>query len=133
MEAEARISASARRSRPRDSARWRTGGTYPSRDALVAKLDAQTPWWKWPIWVWTKRHAAWPSTPETLSAAFDFNAAPFFQSFVEVRVEASQRRVVVIPHGADGPVRWRDMGMRGAPPDGAGDPEAPVEFVVPWR
>jgi len=40
---------------------------------------------------------------------FDFNRAPFYQSFVEVRVERSLNRVVFALHGADGPVRWRDM------------------------
>ena len=39
------------------------------------------------------RHHAWPFQTEYLSALFDYNVAPFFQSFVEVRVEPSARRV----------------------------------------
>jgi len=60
---------------------------------------------------------------------FDFNRAPFYQSFVEVRVERSLNRVVFALHGADGPVRWRDMEIgRDEAPGGRAD-EA-VEFVV---
>ena len=33
-------------------------------------------------------HHAWPFSSEWLSALFDYNVAPFFQSFVEVRVGA---------------------------------------------
>ena len=40
---------------------------------------------------------------------FDFNHAPFYQSFVEVRVERSKKRVVFALHGVNGPVRWRDL------------------------
>jgi hypothetical protein len=44
-----------------------------------------------------------------LSGPFDFNHAPFFQSFMEVRVERSSKRVVLILNGVDGPLRWRDL------------------------
>ena len=54
---------------------------------MLAKLDSQTPRWKWPLWWWMTRLGAWPSAPEALASAFDFNRAPFFQSFVEVCVE----------------------------------------------
>jgi glycine/D-amino acid oxidase-like deaminating enzyme len=62
---------------------------YPSTAAVLAKLGSQTPRWKWPLWRWMTRLRAWPSAPEALASAFDFNRAPFFQSFVEVRVEGS--------------------------------------------
>lgn len=51
---------------------------------------------------------AWPFSVEWLSAAFDFNVAPFYQSFVEVRVEPSQRRVRLMPFGVAGRLRWND-------------------------
>ena len=63
---------------------------YPRTDALRAKLDAETPFWKWPAWWWVRRFGAWPFSVEALSAAFDFNRAPYFQSFMEVRVERSR-------------------------------------------
>ena len=82
---------------------------YPRTDAIAAKLNAETPFWKWPAWWWVRRFGAWPFSVEALSAVFDFNRAPFFQSFVEVRVERSQGRVVFAVIGVDGPLRWRDL------------------------
>ncbi|HZN31693.1 MAG TPA: metallophosphoesterase [Xanthobacteraceae bacterium] len=104
---------------------------YPSTAALRAKLEAETPLWKKPIWYWIKWLDAWPFAIESLSGVFDFNYAPFFQSFMEVRVERSRNRVVFALHGIDGPLRWRDLDMRGAVvPEGV-TPDGPVEFVVP--
>jgi hypothetical protein len=73
----------------------------------------------------------WPGSVEGLSGAFDFNHAPFLQSFVEVRVEGPARRVRLILHGVHGLLRWRDMQVGGSviPPDRG--PDDPVEFVVP--
>jgi uncharacterized membrane protein HdeD (DUF308 family)/3',5'-cyclic AMP phosphodiesterase CpdA len=102
---------------------------YPRTDALSAKLNAETPAWKWPAWWWVRRFGAWPFSVEALSAVFDFNRAPFFQSFVEVRVERSRSRVVFAVIGVDGPLRWRDVQV-GPPPDDA-PPDGFVEFVVP--
>jgi uncharacterized membrane protein HdeD (DUF308 family) len=104
---------------------------YPRADALRAKLNAQTPAWQWPAWWWVRRFGAWPFSVEALSAVFDFNRAPFFQSFVEVRVERSRSRVVFAVIGVDGPLRWRDLQvslpLATEPPDGV------VEFVVPME
>jgi hypothetical protein len=102
---------------------------YPRTDAVTGKLDAETPFWKWPAWWWARRFGAWPFSVEALSAVFDFNRAPFFQSFVEVRVERSKRRVVLAAIGVDGPLRWRDL-QRGGEAASA-DPDAPVEIAVP--
>ena len=103
---------------------------YPRSDALSEKLNAETPIWKWPAWWWVRRFGAWPFSVEALSAVFDFNRAPFFQSFVEVRVERSRSRVVLAVIGVDGPLRWRDVqSAGGARPAEAADADA-VEFVV---
>ena len=57
------------------------------------KIETLTPWWKWPAWWWTREFNAWPSSAEWLSAMFDYNSAPFFQSFVVVTVDpAAQTR-----------------------------------------
>jgi uncharacterized membrane protein HdeD (DUF308 family) len=105
---------------------------YPGRDVLVDKIDRETPWWKRPAWWWTKRYHAWPFSTEYLSALFDYNVAPFFQSFVEVRVERSARLVRLWPYGIYGRLRWRDIphspALRGA--SGADDF---AEWVVPLR
>jgi uncharacterized membrane protein HdeD (DUF308 family) len=86
---------------------------YPRTDAVTAKLNAETPFWKWPAWWWALRFGAWPFSVEALSAVFDFNRAPYFQSFVEVRVDRSASRVVVALVGVDGPLRWRDLQVGG--------------------
>jgi len=104
---------------------------YPRTDILRGKMDAEMPIWKQPFWYWIKWFKAWPFHIEALSGFFDFNHAPFFQSFVEVRVERSRRRVVLALNGAHGPLQWRDLQTGGAvlPPGGTFDD--PVEFIVP--
>jgi 3',5'-cyclic AMP phosphodiesterase CpdA/uncharacterized membrane protein HdeD (DUF308 family) len=106
---------------------------HPSTEALTAKIDFHTPRWKWPFWVWTKHYGAWPFSVEWLSAAFDYNVAPFFQSFVEVRVEPSAGRVRMLPWGVHGRLRWADLqASTGWRPAGH-RPDDPVEVVVPMR
>ena len=62
---------------------------------------------------------------------FDFNRAPFFQSFVEVRVERSRNRVVLAVIGVDGPLRWRDLQVGGAAMPADRSIDDVVEFVLP--
>ena len=106
---------------------------YPSTQAVRAKLENETGRWKWPVWWWIKRFNAWPASVEALSGMFDFNRAPFFQSFMEVRVVASERRVRLILHGVNGPLRWRDLQMGGAVPPQGTSPEEPAEWIVPME
>jgi Calcineurin-like phosphoesterase len=103
---------------------------YPRTDRLRGKMDAEMPIWKQPFWYWIKWFKAWPFSVEALSGLFDFNRAPFFQSFMEVRVERSKRRVVLILNGVHGPLHWRDLQTGGAvlPPGTTLD--NPVEFIV---
>jgi uncharacterized membrane protein HdeD (DUF308 family) len=82
---------------------------YPRKDAVTAKLDAQTPAWKWPLWLWVKQFSAWPLSGYLMSAAFDHNQAPYFQSFVEVQVVNSKSEVHFLPHSANGRLRWGDL------------------------
>lgn len=100
---------------------------YPSSPAVVDKIQRQTPWWKRPAWWWTRRFDAWPFSAEWLSAVFDYNTAPFFQSFVEVRVEGD--RMVIRPYGVHGRLRWTDLQLAAPPP--AGDEF--VEWTVARR
>jgi hypothetical protein len=67
-------------------------------------MDAEMPFWYWIKWF-----KAWPFHIEALSGLFDFNHAPFFQSFMEVRVERAKRRVVLVLNGIHGPLQWRDL------------------------
>ncbi len=104
---------------------------YPATGPLLAKVEAQTAFWKRPLWWWTREHQAWPFAPEWLSAAFDKNAAPFFQSFVEVRVEPSAGRVRLRPWGVHGPLRWRDLQTSASLRGEGHDPDAEAEWVFP--
>ena len=104
---------------------------YPNLAAVTQKIQDQTPWWKRPAWWWTDRFGAWPFSAEWLSAAFDYNVAPFYQSFVEVRVERSSNRVRVIPYGVHGRLTWGDLAASDGLRASAGRDRALVEWVMP--
>jgi uncharacterized membrane protein HdeD (DUF308 family)/3',5'-cyclic AMP phosphodiesterase CpdA len=104
---------------------------YPSKASVVTKIDRYTPWWKWPFWQWTKHFGAWPYSAELLSAAFDYNVAPFFQSFVEVRVEGSANRVRLIPYGVHGRLGWADLEASPRMRPAGVSADVPVELVLP--
>ncbi len=103
---------------------------YPRTDQLRAKMDNEMPLWKQPFWYWINWFNAWPFSVEALSGLFDFNRAPFFQSFMEVRVERSKRRVVLILNGVHGPLQWRDLQIGGAVVPAGARLEDYVEFHV---
>jgi hypothetical protein len=103
---------------------------YPRTDHLRSKMDAEMPIWKQPFWYWIKWFKAWPFSIEALSSLFDFNHAPFFQSFMEVRVERTKKRVVLVLNGVDGPLHWRDLQTGGAVLPPGATPNDPVEFIV---
>jgi 3',5'-cyclic AMP phosphodiesterase CpdA len=104
---------------------------YPETQAVMAKIQAETPWWKRPAWWWTRQLGAWPFSAEWLSAVFDYNVAPFFQSFVEVRVERSTRQIRLRPYGIHGRLTWGDFASsESIRPPGATRATA-VEWSVP--
>ncbi|MGE3808477.1 MAG: metallophosphoesterase, partial [Gemmataceae bacterium] len=104
---------------------------YPRADQLTAKLDRETPAWKQPIWWWIKYVNAWPSSAESVASVFDYNRAPFYQSFMEIRVEGSKNQVRLLLYGCNGRLRWRDLHHQGQIiPDGQSEDDF-VEFVVP--
>ena len=101
---------------------------HPTTEQVAGKIRATLPPWKTPFWWWTQYLGAWPYSVEWLSAAFDVNIAPFYQSFVEVRVEPSSGRVRLRPYGINGRLRWADLQTSsGLRPAGAA-PEDPVEW-----
>jgi hypothetical protein len=108
-------------------------GCYPRADALMASLDTYTPMWKRPLLFWVKQFGAWPSSREIVGAAFDYNRAPFFQSFMEVRVEGSTNTVRYWLYGCNGRLRWRDLYVQdGRIPNGQSADDL-VEFAFPLR
>jgi len=107
--------------------RW---GFYPPAAQVRSKIAANMTLRKLPLWWWADKLNAWPFAVEWVSSAFDSNVAPFYQSFVEVRVEPSARRVRIIPYGSSGRLRWRDF--QGSPdfiPAGAADGDV-AEWAV---
>jgi hypothetical protein len=110
------------------TARW---AFYPDRAAVAAKIQTQSPRWKRPAWWWTTRVGAWPFSAEWMSAAFDYNVAPFFQSFIEVRVERSAGRIRLLPYGVHGRLRWRDLAHSADLPPAKAADDDPVEWIVP--
>nr|HMQ55116.1 metallophosphoesterase [Anaerolineae bacterium] len=104
---------------------------YPRTDELAAKMENETPLWQRPFLLWLNWFNGYPVSAEWLSGVFDFNRAPFFQSFMEVRVERSQNRVRLLLYGVDGQLRWRDLQLGGqVKPAGQSDDDF-VEFIVP--
>jgi uncharacterized membrane protein HdeD (DUF308 family) len=103
---------------------------FPRKDAVTDKLDAQTPFWKMPLWLWMKHYSCWPFSGYIMSAAFDHNKAPYFQSFVEVQVRNSKNEVCFIPHGANGPLHWRQLENFQALMPAGKTADDPVEFMV---
>ena len=103
-------------------------GVLSQPEAVSQKIDAETPWWKRPAWWWTRRFGAWPFSAEWLSAAFDYNVAPFFQSFVEVRVEPSANRVRLIPFGVHGRLAMGDVAVSESLRAGS---STSLEWIVP--
>jgi len=104
---------------------------YPDRQVVADKINARTPWWKRPAWWWTTGFDAWPFSAEWLSAVFDYNVAPFFQSFVEVKVEPSAHRIRVIPYGIHGRLTWGEVASSDTLRAEHADPSALVEWMIP--
>jgi uncharacterized membrane protein HdeD (DUF308 family) len=106
---------------------------FPSKRSVTEKLDEQTPLWKMPLWLWVKHLSGWPFNGYIMSAAFDHNRSPFFQSFVEIQVRNSTNEVVFYPRGAGGRLRWRELeNYQAIIPSGKSDDDY-VEFIVPMR
>src|SRR5262245_56770319 len=104
---------------------------HPTTAQVTGKIRATLPPWKAPFWWWTQYLRAWPYSVEWLSAAFDVNVAPFYQSFVEVRVEPSSGRVRLHPYGINGRLRWADLQASSGLLPAVARPEDPVEWSLP--
>ncbi|MGB5393493.1 MAG: metallophosphoesterase [Lutimonas sp.] len=112
----------------RPTADW---ANYPSREPLISKIDSLTPSWKYPAWVWVKEYDGYPFSAEWLSAAFDYNQTPYFQSFMEIKVEKSQNRIRLIPYGINGQLRWSDFDFEGQTKPSNAKMNDLVEWILP--
>jgi hypothetical protein len=88
---------------------------------------------KKPFWYWTKQYNGWPFSAEWLSAAFDYNKAPFFQSFMEVKVDPARNEVRLIAHGVNGPLTWAEMEMSAGVKPANAQPGDTVQWIFPLR
>ena len=104
---------------------------YPRTDELTQKIYNEAPFWKMPFYWWLKWFRGYPFDEEMVSGAFDFNRAPFFQSFLEISVERSNNRVSFMLYGANGRLRWRDIQTSGAAKPADKSDEDFVEFIAP--
>jgi len=106
---------------------------YPAAAPIIDKIEKNTGVLKRPAWIWTKKYNGWPFSAEWLSAAFDYNKAPFFQSFMEIQVDPVHNKVILKAHGINGPLHWSDMeyspGLKAA---GVSD-DAEVEWEFPLK
>jgi 3',5'-cyclic AMP phosphodiesterase CpdA len=116
---------------PVDSRPTKDWAIYPARQPLMQKIDALTPNWKYPAWVWIKQYNGYPFSAELLSAAFDYNQAPYFQSFMEIKVERSRKRIRLIPYGIHGQLRWSDFEYGGEGKPASAHDDAFAEWVLP--
>ncbi len=106
---------------------------YPRTDQLYSKIKNELPFWKIPFLKWMDWFGGYPSSVETLSGAYDFNRSPFFQSFMEIKVERSQQRVRLLLYGVNGQLRWRDIQVGGQTKPADKTDDDFVEFIAPLK
>jgi 3',5'-cyclic AMP phosphodiesterase CpdA len=117
--------------KPKDQMPEKVWAHYPARDPFVKKIEDNTGWSKRWAWQWTKLYNGWPFSAEWLSAAFDYNVSPFFQSFLEVKVEPSKKQVRILAYNQNGPLTWAELEKsEGVKPAGAKDTDK-VEWRIP--
>jgi len=106
---------------------------YPRADQLYQKIRSELPPWKTPFLKWMDWFQGYPSSVEALSGVFDFNRAPFFQSFMQINVERSQHRVRLLLYGVNGQLRWRDLQVGGQTKPADKSDDDFVEFTAPLK
>lgn len=101
---------------------------YPSRAPLVKKIEENTKWYKRPAWWWATALNGWPFSAEWLSAMFDYNVSPYFQSFMKIVVSPQEKKLTLIPYSNHGRLRWGDLTST----DGARPKDAKPSDFVSW-
>lgn len=101
---------------------------YPGRLQVESKIDATAQFWKRPAWFWTRKFGGWPFSAEWLSAAFDSNQAPFYQSFLEIKIEPTRHQLRLIPWGVNGRLKYSDLQRSSSMTQPAEDE---IEWVIP--
>lgn len=101
---------------------------FPSRQAVIQKLDAALPPWTRPLWWWTQAFNGYPFSSDTLSTAFDLDQSPFLNSFLLVQVDRANKQIRVIPYGVRGRLKWSDFTVLPGSPHPA---QQDAEWVIP--
>ena len=101
---------------------------FPSRQAVIQKLDAALPPWTRPLWWWTQAFNGYPFSSDTLSTAFDLDQSPFLNRFLLVQVDRANKQIRVIPYGVRGRLKWSDFTVLPGSPHPA---QQDAEWVIP--
>jgi Calcineurin-like phosphoesterase len=115
--------------KPQDRMPEKVWAHYPPAAPFINKIEANNSWIKRPAWIWTKKYNGWPFSAEWLSAAFDYNKAPFFQSFMEIEINPSQNKIKLKAMGINGPLKWSEMEYS----KGLKPAELPADAAVEWQ
>ncbi len=118
--------------KPPDQMAVKVWAHYPASAPLINKIESNIGRLKRPAWIWTKKYNGWPFSAEWLSAAFDYNKSPFFQSFMEIQVDPAKNKVRLIAHGIRGELKWSEMEYsKGVKPAGvSADASVKWEFTL---
>jgi hypothetical protein len=114
--------------KPRNEMVLPTWAHYPASAPLIKKIDERNNILKKPAWLWTKKYNGWPFSAEWLSAAFDYNVAPFFQSYMEVVVDPPNNAIHFLAYGPNGPLHWSDLDYSNS----VRSPDLPKNTEVEW-
>ena len=80
-----------------------------------------------------KKYNGYPFSAEWLSAAFDYNQAPYFQSFMEIKVERSSNRIRLILYGIHGQLQWSDLEYGGMGKPATASSDDLVQWILPMN
>jgi len=114
--------------KPRNEMVLPTWAHYPASAPLIQKIDQRNNILKKPAWLWTKKYNGWPFSAEWLSAAFDYNVAPFFQCYMEVVVDPPNNAIHFLAYGPNGPLHWSDLDYSNT----VRSPDLPKNTNVEW-
>jgi hypothetical protein len=64
---------------------------------------------------------------------FDYNVSPYFQSFIEIKVEKSKKRLRLIPYSNNGRLTWGDITSSPSLIPAGTTGADPVEWIINFR
>ena len=111
----------------------RSGRSIPSTAALTAKIDFNTPRWKWPFWVWTKQLRSLAVLRRVALGGLRLQRGAVLPELRRGTRRALGRSCEDAPWGVHGRLRWSDLqASPGWRPEGR-RPDELVEIAMPMR